>query len=59
MKVRLTKRARIWHNAGDTVTVSPAEAAFLRSVHVAVPVEEEEGKENAAPAKKPVKRKKK
>lgn len=31
MKVRLTRDARIWHKAGETVEVSPAEAGFLLS----------------------------
>ncbi len=31
MKVRLLRRARIWHNAGETVEVSSAEAGFLLS----------------------------
>lgn len=35
MKVRLTQRTRIWHESGETVNVSPAEAAFLLSVHAA------------------------
>lgn len=41
MKVKLVKRAKIWHNAGDTVNVSPAEAAFLLSVHAAEEVKTE------------------
>lgn len=36
MRVRLTKRQRIWHEAGETVEVSPAEANFLLSVKAAV-----------------------
>lgn len=40
MIVRLTKAARIVHNAGETVEVSPAEAAFLLSIKSAVPVVE-------------------
>lgn len=31
MKVKLLKAARIRHNAGETVEVSPAEAGFLLS----------------------------
>lgn len=38
MKVRLLKTARITHNAGEIVEVSPAEAAFLLSVGSAEPV---------------------
>ncbi|MBQ1410006.1 MAG: hypothetical protein IIY94_01835 [Oscillospiraceae bacterium] len=41
MKVKLTKRARIWHEAGETVEVSPAEGRFLLSVKSAVKVAEE------------------
>lgn len=40
MKVKLKKRARIWHEAGETVKVSPAEAAFLFSCFAAEKVEE-------------------
>lgn len=39
MKVRLLRVARITHNAGEIVEVSPAEAAFLLSVGSAEPVE--------------------
>lgn len=35
MKVRLLRRVKVWHEAGDIVEVSPAEAAFLLSVHSA------------------------
>lgn len=38
MRVQLTQRARIWHNAGETVEVSPEEANYLISVCAAVPV---------------------
>ena len=38
MKVKLTQRARIWHNAGETVEVSPEEAAFLVGIGAATPV---------------------
>ena len=41
MKVRLVRAARIWHKAGETVEVTPAEASFLLSVGSAVPVTEE------------------
>lgn len=36
MKIRLLKDARIKHYAGETVEVSPAEAAFLLSVNAAI-----------------------
>ena len=36
MKLLLTKAARINHDAGDIVEVSPAQAAFLLSVGAAV-----------------------
>ena len=39
-RVTLTRRARIWHDAGEAVEVSPAEAAFLISVGSAVPCRE-------------------
>lgn len=41
MKVKLTRRAKVWHNAGEIVDVSPEEAAFLVSVSSAVPVRAE------------------
>lgn len=41
IKVKLTKRARIWHEAGEAVMVSPAEADFLLSVHAAEEVKTE------------------
>lgn len=44
MKVRLLRRARIWHNAGETVKVSPAEGAFLLSVGSAAPAKEKKAK---------------
>ena len=44
MKVKPTKRAKVWHEAGETVDVSPVEAAFLLRVYSAVPVEDEEKK---------------
>lgn len=39
-RVTLTRRARIWHEAGETVRVSSADAAFLLSVGSAVPCRE-------------------
>lgn len=48
MKLLLTKAARINHNAGDIVEVSPAQAAFLLSVGAAVLLKTEV-KETAAP----------
>lgn len=38
MKVRLLRAARITHNAGEIVEVSPDQAAFLLSVGSAEPV---------------------
>lgn len=40
MKVKLIRAVRIWHKAGETVEVTPAEANFLVSVGSAVPVTE-------------------
>lgn len=37
MKVKLIRAARIWHKAGETVEVTPAEANYLLSVGSAVP----------------------
>lgn len=50
MKLKLKQNARIWHKAGETVEVSPAEAAFLLSTGSAEPVEEKpkKAKETAA-----------
>jgi len=42
MKVKLLRDARIWHKAGETVEVSPAEAQFLTSVGSAEDAAEEE-----------------
>ena len=39
-RVVLTRRAKIWHDAGETVLVSSAEADFLCSVGSAVPCRE-------------------
>ena len=39
-RVILTRRAKIWHEAGETLAVSSAEAAFLISVGSAVPCRE-------------------
>lgn len=44
MKVRLKRRAKVWHEAGETVNVSPADAAFLLSVGSAEVVEEKKKK---------------
>ena len=41
MKIKLTKKTRIWHEAGEIVEVSPAEGRFLLSVKAAVNVAEE------------------
>lgn len=40
MKVKLTKRMKIWHEAGEIVEVSPADAWFLISCKAAVAEEE-------------------
>lgn len=40
MKVRLLRDARIRHSAGETVSVSPAEAGFLISTGSAVAAED-------------------
>ena len=45
MKVKLTRAARIRHNAGEIVEVSPAEAGFLLSTGSAVAVTETPVKE--------------
>jgi len=41
MKVKLIRAAKIRHEAGEIVEVSPAEAGFLLSTHSAVEVIEE------------------
>ena len=41
MKILLRRRSRIWHNAGEIVEVSPAEAGFLFSTGSAVKAPEE------------------
>ena len=45
MKLLLTRRSRIWHEAGETVEVSPAEAGFLLSTGSAVQVTEAPARE--------------
>ena len=40
MKVKLTKRARVWHEAGEIVEVSPAMAELLMRALAAEPVPE-------------------
>ena len=51
MKVKLIKPARINHDAGDIVEVSPAVADFLFSVGSAEPVKEaQEAKQEAVKA---------
>ncbi len=44
MKVELKRRSRIWHEVGEIVEVSPAEASFLVSVGSAVAVGADKGK---------------
>ena len=51
MKLLLKQAARIRHNAGEIVEVSPAEANFLLSVGAAVPVMAE--KDEQEPVKQP------
>ena len=41
MKIKLIRDSRIVHKAGETVDVSPAEAAFLLSVNSAVEIRAE------------------
>lgn len=38
MVVKMIRRAKIWHDAGETVTVSPVDADFLIACGAAVPV---------------------
>lgn len=54
MKVRLLRATRIWHQAGEIVEVSPAEARFLFEVKSVEPLraEEEKPKKTTARAKK-------
>lgn len=49
MKIMLRKRSRIWHNAGEIVEVSPAEAGFLFSTGSAVKAPEEIPEATIAP----------
>lgn len=56
MEVKLLRAARIRHEAGEIVKVSPAEAAFLLSIGSATPVEE---KKEAKAEEEPKKSKKK
>lgn len=57
MKLRLTRPARISHEAGEIVEVSPEVANFLIGVGSAVKVEEEP-KKPTKEEKKPAKKKK-
>lgn len=41
MQIRLKARARIWHEAGEVVNASPADAEFLVAVGTAEIVEPE------------------
>ena len=54
MKVKLTRQNRIDGKAGEIVEVSPARAAFLLGLNLAVPAE---AREQAAPEKKPEEKK--
>ena len=53
MKLRLTRAARIRHEAGEVVEASPAEAGFLLSTGSAVRVIEEAPQTPEAEAKEP------
>ena len=53
MKLKLTRAARIRHEAGEIVEVSPAEAGFLMSTGSAVRVIEEAPRTPEAEAKAP------
>lgn len=55
MKVKLTRPARIRHEAGEIVEVSPAEYAYLASIGSAIPAGKatsQAGKKAAASDKK-------
>lgn len=59
MKLLLKQRQRIWHNAGEIVEVSPAEANFLLSVNAAEVIQAmRETPEATAAVKKETRRKK-
>lgn len=49
MKARLNKDARIFHQAGEIVEVSPAQFEFLRSIGVAEAVAEPAQEEQTKP----------
>jgi len=51
MKVRLLRPARINHNAGEVLEISPAQAAFLLSVGSAEVVRTEKRETPEKPAK--------
>lgn len=57
MKVRLLKAARINHEAGEIVKVSPGQLNFLLSVGAAEIVRESEEKETATPKTRTVRKK--
>ena len=52
MKVKLLRAARIRHEAGEIVEVSPAEAGFLLSTGSATPVAGEAPAERETPEEK-------
>ena len=58
MKLRLIRPARISHEAGEIVEVSPEVANFLLGVGSAVKVEEAQKKPTKEEPKKPAKKKK-
>lgn len=55
MEVKLLRPARIRHEAGEVVKVSPAEYSFLVSIGSAIPMEEKV--EDKSEAKKTTKKK--
>ena len=52
MKLKLLRAARIRHEAGEIVEVSPAEAGFLLSTGSAVRIAEEPPKKRETPEEK-------
>lgn len=51
VKVLLIRPAKIKHNAGEVVDISPAEAHFLLSVNSAIKIEQEAPKKRGKPKK--------
>ena len=48
MQVRIIRRAKVWHNPGDIVEVSPEDATFLCAVGSAEVFAGDGGKDKAA-----------